>query len=275
MSNTGSTIGIIGGVMLFIAGIVSLALGSGLAGGLSMLFGILAAICGEAGREATGKDREYIGVCLFVIGLIATIGLFASFTAALIFIDPFLVLFGGVAECISSYEEHSVAVYAKKSSPTSQTPQQTREEALEQSVELQINEGELAVVNDATEACGNEFAYKAESAIDTKSREENDSLSAAQIEALQAEVQRLEDELAFDREVIAAKAAHIAEQAQEIAQLKGFITQVSERVVQPQAPTPSPLPQSNGLCANCGFQNISEAIYCRQCGMKLEKEGEQ
>ena len=101
------------------------------------------------------------------------------------------------------------------------------------------------------------------------------SASDQTIAALNQRAEKMAADLAFDGEVIAAKEVKIAEQAEELAQLKDFITQVSERVVQPQAPTPSPLPQSNGLCAKCGFQNISEAIYCRQCGMKLEKEGEQ
>jgi len=100
-SNTGFICGIIGGGMLIIAGIISLVLDSTLAGVLSMLFGFLAAICGATGREVTGKEKKYIGAGLFVIGLIATIGLFVSLIAALIFIDPFFILIGGVVELIS------------------------------------------------------------------------------------------------------------------------------------------------------------------------------
>jgi hypothetical protein len=260
-----------------------------------MLFGILAAICGAAGREATGKDKQYIGVCLFVIGLIATIGLFASFTAALIFVDPFLVLIGGIIECRGNEEGTIVYAPPKSVSASQQHPPfllpvkhppldnaMSRENSTE-SVKLQVNEEELVAPSEdtktATKIFGDELEAedKAESTTDnqlSERRKTNDSLSAAQIEALQDEMHRLKDELTFDCDVIAAKEARIAEQVQEIEQLKDFITKVSVRVAQPQPPPPSTLPQSNGLCVRCGFQNISEAIYCRQCGTKLESSPE-
>jgi len=100
-SNIGFTGGIIGGGMLIIAGIVSIMLDSALAGVLSMVFGFLAAVCGATGREVTGKKKKYVGAGLFIIGLMATIGLFVSLIAALIFIDPFFILIGGVVELIS------------------------------------------------------------------------------------------------------------------------------------------------------------------------------
>jgi len=89
------------------------------------------------------------------------------------------------------------------------------------------------------------------------------------IAVLNQRIEKIAEDLAFDAKVIAAKDVKIAKQAEELAQLKDFIAKICGRVAQPQLPVASPPPQLGGLCAKCGFQNVAEAIYCRQCGMKL------
>ena len=93
------------------------------------------------------------------------------------------------------------------------------------------------------------------------------------IATLNQRIEKMAADLAFDGELIAAKGVKIAKQAEELAQLKDFISKVSERLAQgaaqPQPQATSPPPQSDGLCAKCGFQNVMKALYCRQCGTKL------
>jgi len=312
-SGWAAALGIIGGIMMLIAGAIAAGLMSTLNSllsqygltwaqigvdpnslnvscGLTFLWGVIAIAGGVAAYNA-----EYVGVgsgFLLIFGLIAVIGEFVpiatiqigsysasvTLSSSLIYIDPFLVLIGGFAGLAFASETTPAP-----QSPPQRAPPQPREEAYArmfekpeqqtpqpQSGELQVNEGELAA-EVAIETFGDklEAAYKAESAINTERREAIDSQSTAQITALQDEVKRLEADLAFDREVIAAKEARIAEQGKEIEQLKAFITKVSDRVAQPQTP-PAPLPQSKGRCVRCGFQNIREAKYCRQCGTRVE-----
>jgi len=93
------------------------------------------------------------------------------------------------------------------------------------------------------------------------------------IAVLNQRIEKMAADLTFDSGLIAAKEVEIAKQAEELAQLKDFIAKVSERLAQgtaqPQPPAASPPPQSDGLCAKCGFQNVMKAFYCRQCGTKL------
>lgn len=101
----GPVVAIIGGLLLLIAGLIGLtnpiiqlaiALGLGILVvpfAIALIFGLLGILAGLA--AAIGKEKaNYVAI---IIGLIATIGMFIPlFLVSLAYIDPILILVGGV-----------------------------------------------------------------------------------------------------------------------------------------------------------------------------------
>ena len=206
------------------------------------------------------NNGQVCGGCLIILGIVLLI---IGAAVGELAIDGLIALIIGIIIFVAySYE--------KSQFPEGSPPQISRD--------IVVPLPSLEELNQQPQIVTAEHPYLEHLETEVKPKQsEDDLLEVAQDEldnndafcALQAEVKQLQADLTFDREVIAAKEARIAEQGKEIEQLKAFITKVSDRVAQPQTPTPSPLPQSKGRCVRCGFQNIREAKYCRQCGVKI------
>lgn len=212
-------------------------------------------------RKGQSGVGQGIGACLALFGFIC---IMIGFSIGGISILGLVLLPVGICiAVVSSQSSHFILIAAG----TSFELYSTSREVLEKVVNMVRNlkdktpKEETPLQKDALiETASAEALYE-------ESKEAYTAVASDQL-VLQDEILQLKADLAFDHEVIAAKEAKIAEQTEEIAQLKDFIAKVSERVAQPQPSITSP-PQVNGLCAKCGFQNVVEALYCRQCGTKL------